>query len=48
MKENWVFAEDITSDYAYAQSMLFKIYGHLVQETGHKTRGHICLTSDDR
>jgi hypothetical protein len=35
-------------DYAFAQSVLFKVYGSLVQETGHKTRGHTCLTEDDR
>ena len=46
--ENWVFAEDISTDYAFAQSVLFKLHGRTVQETGHKTKGHICLTKDDR
>jgi hypothetical protein len=35
-------------DYAFAQSVLFKIYGSAVQETGHKTKGHICLTESDK
>jgi len=46
--ENWVYAEDISTDYAFAQSVLFKLHGRTVQETGHKTKGHICLTKDDR
>eukprot|EP01041_Mallomonas_annulata_P007804 gene7804-15968_t len=47
-EEIWTYVEDISLDYAFAQSVLFKIYGSVIQETGHKTRGHICLTADDR
>ena len=47
-QEEWAFLEDISVDYAFAQSVLFKIFGGIVQETGHKTRGHISLTEDDR
>jgi len=46
--DTWTVVEDISLDYAFAQSVLFKIYGSVIQETGHKTRGHICLTPDDR
>ena len=24
------------------------MYGSVIQETGHKTRGHICLSEDDK
>lgn len=47
-KDNWVYCEDISVDYAFAQSILFKIYGNSIQETGHLTRGHVCLTDSDR
>lgn len=35
-------------EYSFAQSVLFKIYGNSLQETGHLTRGHVCLTESDR
>ncbi len=44
----WVYSEDISVEYAFAQSVLFKIYGNSVQETGHLTKGHVCLTDSDR
>lgn len=47
-KDTWVYCEDISIDYAFAQSILFKIYGNSIQETGHLTKGHICLTENDR
>jgi hypothetical protein len=47
-QDNWVYTEDISLDYAFAQSVLFKIYGSSVQETGHKTRGHVCITDADK
>jgi hypothetical protein len=28
--------------------VLFKIYGNSLQETGHLTRGHVCLTDSDK
>lgn len=28
--------------------MLFKVYGNAIQETGHLTKGHVCLTDEDR
>lgn len=36
-----MYCDDISLDYAFAQSVLFKIYGKTVQETGHKTKGAI-------
>jgi hypothetical protein len=35
-------------DYAFAQSVLFKICGNSLQETGHLTKGHVSLTESDR
>ena len=43
-----MYVEDISLDFAFAQSVLFKVYGSVIQETGHKTRGHVCLTEDDK
>ena len=34
-EDKWVYAEDISIDYAFAQSVLFKVYGGSIQETGH-------------
>lgn len=48
LEDDWVFVEDVSLEYAFSQSVLFKNYGSLVQETGHKTRGHVCLTDSDR
>merc|ERR1711871_1479579 len=44
LSDDFIFQEELTIDYAFAQSVLYKIYGTGVQETGHKTRGHTCLT----
>lgn len=46
--DQWVYVEDISLDYAFAQSVLFKIAGGSIQETGHKTKGHACLTDGDK
>lgn len=48
IQKEWTYFEDISFDYAFTQSVLFKIYGGVVQETGHKTRGHASLTEYDR
>ena len=48
VEDKWMYAEDISVDYAFAQSVLFKVYGSTVQETGHKTKGHTCVTDTDR
>ena len=48
IESNWVYVENISIDYAFAQSVLFNIYGGTIQETGHLTKGHICLTESDR
>jgi hypothetical protein len=48
VEDDWVYVEDISLDYAFAQSVLFKIFGENVQETGHKTRGHLSLTNRDK
>lgn len=47
-REEWTYFENISFDYAFTQSVLFKVYGGVVQETGHKTRGHMSLTEYDR
>ena len=47
-KESWTFFEEMTLDYAFAQSVLCKITGTNIQETGHKTKGHICVTDEDK
>jgi hypothetical protein len=46
--ENWTYCEDISIEYAYAQSLLVRAYGGKVLETGHKTVGHLCLTESDK
>ena len=48
LQEDWVYCEDISLEFAFAQSVLFKIFGNSLQETGHLTRGHTCLTDADR
>ena len=48
LSDDFIFQEELTIDYAFAQSVLYKIYGTGVQETGHKTRGHTCLTGEDK
>lgn len=46
--EDWTFVEDLSLDFAFAQSVLYKVYGSNIQETGHKTKGHTSLTDTDR
>jgi hypothetical protein len=46
--ENWTFCEEITTEYAIAQSTIHRIYGNKIQETGHRTLGHLCVTDEDR
>ena len=46
--DDFIFQEELTIDYAFAQSVLYKIYGTGVQETGHRTKGHTCLTDEDK
>ncbi|CAM9659186.1 unnamed protein product, partial [Heterosigma akashiwo] len=46
--EDWHYCEDITIEYAHAQSVLQKVYEGRAQETGHKTAGHLCVTEEDR
>jgi hypothetical protein len=48
LDDEWTFVEDISQHYAFAQSVLFKIYDSNVQETGHKTKGHTSLTNEDK
>ena len=48
IQTSWVYCEDISQDFAYSQSVLFKIFGENVQETGHKTKGHLCVTESDK
>lgn len=46
--EAWTYVEEITGDYARAQSMMHWAYGGKIQETGHKTQGHLCVTEQDK
>jgi hypothetical protein len=46
--EQWTFAEEISLDYARSQAMMHKAYGSKIQETGHKTQGHLCVTEQDK
>ena len=39
-----MFIDDISIEYAAAQSLLFKVFGRL--ETGHKTVGHVCVCDE--
>jgi hypothetical protein len=44
-EEGYVYMEQLSSNYVYAQSLLTNIYG--LVETGHKTRGHTCVTDKE-
>mmetsp|Transcript_27726 Transcript_27726/g.85707 ORF Transcript_27726/g.85707 Transcript_27726/m.85707 type:complete len:377 (+) Transcript_27726:232-1362(+) len=46
--EPWTYAEDLSRQFARAQSVLHDCYGGRTQETGHKTLGHVCVTDDDK
>lgn len=44
----WTYTEDLSLDYARAQAIMHEAYGYKIQETGHKTQGHLCVTDSDR
>ena len=44
----WDYADDITAEFCYSQSLLFELFGGSVQETGHRTQGHLCVTAEDK
>ncbi|CAN0342320.1 unnamed protein product, partial [Phaeothamnion confervicola] len=46
--ERWTVCEDLSLDFCAAQSMLHLVFGSRIQETGHKTVGHLCVTESDR
>ena len=46
--DKWAYCEEITIDYARAQATLHKVYGCKIQETGHRTEGHVCVLEEDR
>lgn len=46
--DKWSYCEEVTTEYAIAQSIIHRIYGNKIQETGHRTKGHLCVTDDDR
>ncbi|CAM9861953.1 unnamed protein product [Chrysoparadoxa australica] len=46
--EEWAFCDDISEAFVRAQSLLHRSYGCRVQETGHKTQGHLVVTDEDR
>ncbi len=48
VKDKWIYLDHISLDYAFAQSVLFKIYGGSVQETGYRTKGHQSLSDVDK
>lgn len=48
LAEPWTFAEDLSLSYAKSQSTIHECYGRRVQETGHKTVGHTCVTEEDK
>lgn len=45
---HWTYVEEISLGYARAQAIMHRAYGNRIQETGHKTRGHLCVTETDR
>lgn len=46
--EPWTYAENLSLNFVRAQSIMYHCYGRRIQETGHKTLGHICVTEDDK
>ncbi|CAM9966000.1 unnamed protein product, partial [Ectocarpus sp. 8 AP-2014] len=46
--EKWHYQEDISPEFCMALSLLHRAYGCRVQETGHKTVGHTCVTDRDK
>lgn len=46
--EQWTYAEEVSVDFVIAQSRLHRSFGSKIQETGHKTSGHLCVTEEDR
>eukprot|EP00903_Cladosiphon_okamuranus_P012104 g11358.t1 len=46
--EKWHFQEDVTPEFCVSLSLLHRAYGCRVQETGHKTVGHTCVTDRDK
>ena len=42
--EQWTYAEEVSIDFVIAQSRLHRAFGSKIQETGHKTSGHLCVT----
>jgi hypothetical protein len=46
--DKWAYCEEITIEYARAQATLHKVYGGKIQETGHRTEGHVCVLEEDR
>mmetsp|Transcript_109 Transcript_109/g.514 ORF Transcript_109/g.514 Transcript_109/m.514 type:complete len:657 (-) Transcript_109:452-2422(-) len=46
--DSYDYVEDISESFCLAQSRLYHIYGCRTQETGHKTSGHLCITSNDK
>jgi len=46
--EPWTFSEDLSLEFARAQSVLHACYGGRTQEVGHKTLGHVCVTEADK
>lgn len=47
-EQKWHFQEDITPEFCVSLSLLHRAYGCRVQETGHKTVGHTCVTDRDK
>uniref|UniRef100_A0A7S1U7X2 DOT1 domain-containing protein n=1 Tax=Phaeomonas parva TaxID=124430 RepID=A0A7S1U7X2_9STRA len=47
-EEDWDYVEEVSEAHCFAQALLFIIYGSKIQETGHRTEGHVCVTSEDK
>ncbi|CAN0194229.1 unnamed protein product, partial [Hapterophycus canaliculatus] len=47
-KQKWHYQEDISQEFCVALSLLHRAYGCRIQETGHKTVGHTCVTDRDK
>jgi len=46
--DKWAYCEEISLDYAKAQSTIHRVYGNKIQETGHRTEGHTCVSEEDK
>ena len=43
-----IYREELSIDFTLAQSILHCVYGRKIQETGHRTEGHLCVSDFER